>query len=319
MEQSFDPDSFIRQVGVDLLLQFSKAKASTTPTTVGSATEKPVREQLQQLLPRGIAVGQGFVIDSCGHTSRQQDIILFEQDICPVFRINDDPQTSFYPCEGVIAVCEVKSHIDSASLEDAFDKIASVKALARYIVPQFMPHPATGKDVPSTRNYLTWKDNSKIIDATETIDARFDVRGFVFGGESKLGHDSLVKRFAALSTARHVRLAPDLLACLDGSVIQAGNIARQERQERYKHEDGTYGVRVFRDGPECWQSTWAAEDASHVGGSKQNDSFRTLVNCMRQAAYQGKTSDVKAFDRYFVEKPGTEPKSATVYPRCASR
>ena len=315
MDITFDPDRFIRQIGLDLIQQFTKAKTGTTPATVGSATETPVRKQLQQLLPRGIGVVQGFVIDSYGNTSRQQDIVLFEQDICPVFQINDDPQTTFYPCEGVIGVCEVKSRLDAGSLEDAFAKIASVKALTRYVVPRFMPHPSTGEDVPDTRYYLTWKDHRSIIDVNETIDAGFDVRGFVLGGESRLVHDSLVERIARLSAGHPSRVSPDLWVSLGGSVISAGNLSKRERQEKYKTDQGTYGVRVHKDGPQGFQATWATEDAALLGGSVHSDPFRTLVNWMRRAAYAGRTSNVKAFDRYFDQRGDAAAASVSVRPR----
>ena len=53
--------------------------------------------------------------------------ILYEQDICPVFSINGTPETTYYPCECVIAVGEVKSALGQGSLQDAFKKIASVR------------------------------------------------------------------------------------------------------------------------------------------------------------------------------------------------
>ena len=122
MDRNFDPDKFIRRIGERLIDEFKDAKTGTTPSTVGTAAERPVRDQLEQILPRGIAVGEGFVIDSYGGTSRQQDVILYERDICPVFSVNNTPQTTYYPCEGVIAVGEVKSSLDTASLRDAFQK-----------------------------------------------------------------------------------------------------------------------------------------------------------------------------------------------------
>ena len=67
----------------------------------------PVRHRLEQILSRGIAVGSGCVIDSYGNVSRQQDVVLYEREICPVFSINDTPEARYCPCEGVIAVGEV--------------------------------------------------------------------------------------------------------------------------------------------------------------------------------------------------------------------
>ena len=162
MDQGFDPDGFIRRIGERLVDEFRHAKAGTTPGTVGAAMEQPVRDQLDQVLPRGIAVGEGFVIDSYGGTSRQQDVVLYERGICPVFSINQTPETTFYPCEGVIAVGEIKSSLDRESLKDAFKKVASVKALRRHIVPNFMPHPETGQPIPLNRNYLTPRGDSII-------------------------------------------------------------------------------------------------------------------------------------------------------------
>ena len=60
------------------------------------------------------------------------DIVLYEKDFCPVYSVNRDPSTTYYPCEGVIAVGEIKSRITSEELEDIFNKIASVKRLRRY-------------------------------------------------------------------------------------------------------------------------------------------------------------------------------------------
>ena len=102
MDGTFDVDKHIARIGVRLVREFDEARAATSPTAVGDAMEFPVRKQLEQLLPRGIAVGSGFVIDSYGATSAQTDIVLYERDICPVFSINDTPGTTYYPCEGVI-------------------------------------------------------------------------------------------------------------------------------------------------------------------------------------------------------------------------
>ena len=139
MDQAFDPDKFIARIGQRLVEKFDYARAGTTPVTVGDAMEQPVRDQVEQILPRGIAVGEGFVIDSEGGTSKQTDMILYERDICPKFSINNTPGTTFYPCEGVIAVGEVKSTLDRRTLRDAFEKIASVKKLQRLRRTTFLP------------------------------------------------------------------------------------------------------------------------------------------------------------------------------------
>ncbi len=132
MKASFDPGEFVRRIGHDLVRAFDDAREATTPELVGDAMEQPVRDRLEQILPRGIAVGSGCVIDIKGGTSRQMDVVLYERNLCPVFCINDSPETTYYPVECVLAVGEIKSTIGKKGISDAFDKIRSVKALHRF-------------------------------------------------------------------------------------------------------------------------------------------------------------------------------------------
>ena len=220
MDQTFDPDGFVRRIGERLVDEFKHAKAGTTPSTVGAAAEQPVRDQLEQVLPRGIAVGEGFVIDSYGGTSRQQDVVLYERDICPVFSINRTPQTTYYPCEGVIGVGEVKSSLDRDSLQDAFQKVASAKRLRRHIVHEFMPNPTTEQPIPSRRNYLTPRGDSIVrLDEERGAKERLQIFGFVLAGESRLKHETLAAHFLTLAAQMGDNLSPHLLATLDGYAI----------------------------------------------------------------------------------------------------
>lgn len=147
-----------------------------------------------------MAVGEGFVIDSYGGTSRQQDIIVYERDICPVFSVNRTSQTTYYPCEGVIAVGEITSWLDAKSLRDAFQKVASVKALRRHAVADFMPNPTTGEPIPLKRDYLATRRDSVVrLDEGLEQEERAQVFGFVLAGESRLTPKTLVATFGALS------------------------------------------------------------------------------------------------------------------------
>ena len=122
MKPTFDPDAFIQRICRRPAEQFDTARTATSPSTVGAAMEQPVIEQLEQVMPRDIGVGSGFVIDNFGETSRQIDIALYENGICPVFSINNTPETTYYPCECVLAVGDVKSILDGDTQKDAFRK-----------------------------------------------------------------------------------------------------------------------------------------------------------------------------------------------------
>ena len=152
MQNTFDSANYVKDVGERLVTAYKGARKTTTPGLVGSAIENSVRCELECLLPRGISVGTGCVIDSYKKTSRQIDVVLYERDICPVFRVNNTPEATYYPCEGVIAVGEIKSILNSTSLEDAFKKIESVKTLKRYW-ETYKPEKLGTGEVKSYRNY----------------------------------------------------------------------------------------------------------------------------------------------------------------------
>src|SRR5690606_11867561 len=136
MNKTFDTTTFLNHLAQELIANFAIAGSATTPGLVGGAREKAVRDKLSSLLTKAVGVGSGCVIDSYGNTSKQIDIILYEKDLCPVFTINDNPETTYYPCEGVIAIGEVKSALNGKELDDIFQKILSVKKLIRFAKPR---------------------------------------------------------------------------------------------------------------------------------------------------------------------------------------
>ena len=302
MDRNFDADAFVRRIGERLVNEFQDAKTSTTPSTVGAAAEQPVREQLEQVLPRGIAVGEGFAIDSYGGTSRQQDVILYERDLCPVFSVNKTPQSTYYPCEGVIAVGEVKSSLDGAALRDAFEKIASVKQLQRRLVHDSMPHPTTGQPIPMRRNFLMLREHG-IVELDEGLKAtereRLQKFGFVLAGQSRLNHETLLEKFRGLAAEVGNVLSPNLLVTLDGFAIRWGKMDREEQKKVGRSKDGTYNLTFHKVGPERWEASLSSETGTHVVGSQVSEAFRMLVRWLRLWARVGRTSAVESFDRYF--------------------
>ena len=318
MDQNFDSEAFVRRIGERLVDEFRDAKAGTTPSTVGSAAEQPVRDQLEQVLPRGIGVGEGFVIDSYGRTSRQQDIILYERDICPVFSVNKTPQTTYYPCEGVIAVGEIKSSLDKISLRDAFEKIKSVKQLQRYAVHDSMPHPTTGQPIPKRRNYLTLRENSIVkLDEGMKVEERerLQIFGFVLAGDSRLNHETLLGKFQVHAAKTDNSLSPNLLLTLDGHAVRWAKIEREKRKEVGQSEDGTYKLTVYSDGPKHWKPSFSSETATHVLGSEESETFRMLVRWLRLWIQVGRTCAVQSFDQYFETSSSGECRSVAGLPK----
>jgi hypothetical protein len=128
----FDPTQFVNRIGRKLVMEFADASEAGTPGLIGSAREHPARVQLVKLLPAYVSIGSGLLIDSYGEQSKQQDIVMFERDFCPVYSINDTPGATYFPIEGVIANGEVKSSVNKNVLFEALDNIRSAKLLRRY-------------------------------------------------------------------------------------------------------------------------------------------------------------------------------------------
>ena len=188
---------------------------------VGDAMETPVRERLEQVLPQGIGVGSGCVIDTQGNTSRQLDVVLYERGICPVFCVNNSPETTYYPCEGVLAVGEVKGAIDKEKLGDAFRKIASAKATKRAFRTAWGDY-VCGR--PYGENNATMSYGF----AREYTN-KGDILGFIVAGESRVtvvaptpDHRSptLLNHYVDnVNALGNDTECPDILALLDGSML----------------------------------------------------------------------------------------------------
>ena len=316
MDQTFDVEAFISRVGRRLVEQFDDARTATSPVTVAAAMEQPIRAQMEQILPRGIKIGSGFIIDSQGGTSRQTDLVLFEREICPVFSINDTPETTYYPCEGVIAVGEVKSTLDNQSLEDAFDKIASVKKLKRHQVYHPVPV-STGQRPLFTRGYGTIQADS-MLTATEGDDTpeTAQIFGFVVSGDLRIKPETLCTSFRELAKEIGDRLSPNMVVILSGGLVNWGNL-RKERvlEPKWSDEKKSYVLsETIRDNVTV-EPTWSAQNANSFRYIQEEEPFRILVHWLSGIYHEGKTSDAKAFEEYITRKESPNIPGPLVSPK----
>lgn len=289
MENTFDPIAYADYVGKELVAAFKKAGLSTTPGQIGAARETAARKNFEQILPPGIGVGSGFVIDSYGGTSRQIDVVIYEKNICPVYSINDDPGTSYYPCEGVVAVGEIKSNLDSDTLEDIFCKMKSVKQLKRFtgttteerqygmrVVNEFIePYRSYGTTAhqrfrPTGDTDYNQEDNP--------IDQIF---GFALAGKLKLTPETLCEKFVSRAKEIDPILCPNLIVTLDKGVLCPDTPGEAD-------EMGKIGTSI--------QET---SGIYHVNNEAGN--FRFLLSMIYGIYTIGRTVSVSAFVQYFDE------------------
>lgn len=118
--------------------------------TKGNAEEDVWMEWIEQYLPKRYTINRGFVLDSKGYQSQQLDIIIFDRQYSPLIYKQCD--TILVPIESVYAVIEVKTKISKTEMEDAGQKIASVRQL--YRSPSQPVWHAGGKHAPKKHGYI---------------------------------------------------------------------------------------------------------------------------------------------------------------------
>lgn len=282
MQRNFDPIRYAIDVGRELVSSFAQAGQATTPGLVGSARETPLRKRLEHLLPEGIAVGSGCVIDSRGGTSRQMDVVLYEKHLCPVYSINDDPATTYYPCEGVIAVGEIKSEMASRDLEDAFAKIASVKELRRYTPPSTdETHNKQGRTYVPFRSYgsshgLVGTEAENFDQDTKPLDQIF---GFALAGSLALRPETLCTKYAEMAALHGRPLSPNLIVTLEDNQVLV---------PLRRKADDTASIEI------------SAQESGFICCVRRPEGgFQFLLARIYTVYRQGRTVEGVAFDRYF--------------------
>lgn len=85
----------------------------------GNLRETLIRELFRPLLPPGMGAGTGEIITAGGQTSRQQDVVIFDQKILPP--ILYEGVTGIFPVESVLYAIEIKSQLTNQELEKAHE------------------------------------------------------------------------------------------------------------------------------------------------------------------------------------------------------
>lgn len=271
MEQNFDSTKFVSSLAEELIFNFGRAGAATTPTLVGNVKETETRRKLQSVLPSFMGVGTGCIIDSYGHTSKQTDIILYEKDICPVFSINNTPETTYYPCEGVIAVGEIKSTLDSKELKKAFDNIKSIKESRRF------DDPVKAKGL--YRNYGLRSSIQGINSFDQQNNFSDQIFSFILCEKIGLKMDTFLEKYCELCTSTDHYLLPNITVSLTDGVFVFYNKNSNRLSELKRDSTGVYNIR------------------------NEHGDFAFLLFRINEFTHVGRTSFKIPYDRYVLKVP----------------
>lgn len=277
----FDSKEFIRELSLELVSGFGRASQATTSGLKGVARENEVRKKFESLLPSGVGVGTGCVIDYKGNASRQQDIILFEKELCPVFSINETPEATYYPCEGVIAVGEIKTRIGKKEIEDSFSKIESVKKLRRLAVKS--KSLLVAEETISFRKYLNVQTMSGTLEEEFNQDknAKDQIYCFILCGDFSVKMGTLYNHISTQQKNIDSSLLPNIMISLKDEIFSPYN--QETNKICSSVMDGT----------------------GFVHGTNESGSFEYLLTRLFKIIHHGRTVEASTFERYLIKDPTT--------------
>lgn len=274
MEVTFNSHDYFYDLAKEVINNFAKAGKATTPVLVGSARENEIRLKLEKLLPAKVAIATGCIIDSYGNTSTQTDVILYERDQCPIFSINDTPEATYIPCEGTVAIGEIKSTLTTAGLKDAINKIKSVKQLKRY-----------------SNNSLCWRKYGSTM-ALEGIESeRFDqknkpkdqIYGFILCQKFGLNIDTLLENYNEILNSMDEYLSPNMIVSLEDGIVIFMDTKTNSTRENKISSDSIY---FFK----------------HPEGE-----FQYLLTKLNQIINTGRSTEVLPYERYILKNTQNIP------------
>lgn len=189
-------NSTFRKIATAFAVEFDDlAKEIEHAQLSGESREHALVALLRKYLPQRVGVDRGLVIDAHGDVSRQQDVVIFDRTVGTVFEVNG---VKYYPCESVIAVGEVKAHIESSdNMRDALEKIHSVKVLDR-------SNSGTNRLITGPGISLT------PLPFEPAKNHRDQIFGFIFTSAS-LGRDTLVGLHQEFNRTHDRRLWPNVV------------------------------------------------------------------------------------------------------------
>ena len=256
------------------MLAYCSAGQATTPGLKGQARGNAVRTKLEFILPSGVGVGTGCVIDSEGNASQQMDMVLYEQQFCPVFSVEKD--VSYYPCESVIAVGSIKSTIGKKELGDIYSNIASVRRLKKFIKPEKGKEPLPGK--VKFRTYL--EKTTRVANGSwETIQnssSSAQIYAFGFGQSFGAKPETMIRHTLDLHGQVPAELRPNVVLTVNQEMLApaVGN-----------------------------QMSYSALGCQGVTFAKPENSLEYLIVSLFSIIQNGITSPGDAFERYVVPFP----------------
>jgi hypothetical protein len=115
-------ESLFDAAAAEFQAAFMKSKNSVRPDEIGSAREGHLRKFLQDWLPRKYGVTHGYVVSLEKKSSRQSDVIVYDESACPKFVQDESNGRRIVPLANTYGIIEVKSTLGENELSDSLQK-----------------------------------------------------------------------------------------------------------------------------------------------------------------------------------------------------
>ncbi len=279
----------VREAGRWIAEDYARHKSVTKRRADrGEKAEELVRVALRAVLPEWIGVEHGFVVDSYGFTSQQQDVVLFERMRSPVFRtLTDGIGPGNFPCEYVIAAGEVKASTYSGWVRDVFQKSESAKRMRR----------AIGHEESLGTTWFPWRhygDRSKpaedqvrgpIFDQDRNPKDRIMTFGIALESQNK--PQTIARQVANEISQQERPLGPDTIVVLQRGVVEGRRLV--------KESDKVTKIEIF--GLQDQEATMTSVQEWDES-SRHWDPFSYLVTKIVEHALHGRTASEASLLRY---------------------
>lgn len=170
----------------------------------GEGNESIIRDLIKRFIPKKYGIGTGIVIDRNGNSSKQCDIIIYDNYHYPeIFTLSN---IHIFPVDLVYAVIEVKTTLDNKQAKLSIDNIRSVRKLD-YIKESFRVNPAEPIDLKN-KDWTMWENK-----VTEPP------LGLVFAYQSNTPNFDTVTNWFKYADLEERTKFPSHIFCLDHGFI----------------------------------------------------------------------------------------------------
>lgn len=115
---------------LEMHLTFIRSSTGGRPDEKGIPRENQIKRFFKEWLPTKYGVSKGYIIDLAKTVSKECDIVIYDEEMCPKFFFDKELDVRFFPKNEIYGTFEVKSTLNKGELQNSLEKIYSVKSIS---------------------------------------------------------------------------------------------------------------------------------------------------------------------------------------------